>query len=319
MENLIEKYNISDGFYYRYFRQNAEFRYGVEMLKFLYFKQGKFLNPRNKDIYIEQYTQEEIKNFYEKNELNLPQLTFCITSKCSLVCKDCGSLIPPFNKCGHLEMTLQEFKENLDKITSAVTKIRRFVLLGGEPLLHKDLSKFIELACQKDNIDVVEVITNGTLLPNEEVLNVMSKYNKKTYLYISNYSSNESLKPRLKHEKIKNLLKNYDIKLQMVDVMGWLEEFGFKEQADDETKTINKYRKCHCSHCTQVFNNKIYVCSKASSAIELNLINVDDYIDLLKTTDLKQDFVTFFDRNYLKGCEYCILSDVPVKAAIQED
>ena len=318
MKDLAIKYNINDGFFNRYFRQNAEFRYGVEMLQFLYFRKGKFLNPQKKSQFIDQYTEEEITNYFEKNELNIPQLTFCITSKCSLKCKDCGSLIPPFNICGHIDMSFTEFKENLNKITNAANRIRRFVLLGGEPLLHKDLYKFIELACKKENIDVVEVITNGTVLPNDNVLEIMSKYNDKTYLYISNYSSNEELKPRLKHEEIKELLKKYNIKLQMVDVMGWLEEFGFKQQADNRDITIERYKRCHCSHCTQVFNNKIYVCSKASSAIELNLINVDDYIDLLKTTDLKQDFINFYNKDYLKGCEYCILSDVPVKAAIQE-
>lgn len=317
MQELISKYGINDGFYNRYFRQNAQFRYGVEMLQFLYFKKGKFLNPQKKDFYFDGYTKEEIVNFFEKQELNIPQLTFCITSKCSLNCKDCGSLIPPFNDKAHIDMSCEEFRESLDKICNCVTKIRRFVILGGEPLLHSDLSEMINLACEKENIDVVEVITNGTIIPSKEILQTMKKYNKKTYLYISNYSSNPEIEKRLKHDEIKKVLEEYNIKLQMVEVMGWLREFGFKKTADDFDETVKRYKKCHCSHCTQVFNSKIYLCSKASSAIELGLVNVDDYIDLRTTTDLKKDFIEFYNKDYLKACEYCILSDVKVKPALQ--
>lgn len=317
MEELIKKYSINDGFLNRYFKQNAEFRYGVEMLQFLYFKKGKFLNPAQKNIFIENYTREEINNFFEKKELNIPQLTFCITTKCSLQCKDCGSLIPPFNDKGHIDMPLDEYKSYLDKICNSVDRVRRFVLLGGEPLLHSNLDKMIDLACEKENIDIVEVITNGTIVPNEQVLEVIQKYNKKAYVYISNYASNPQLEKRLKHDEIKQKLKKYEIKLQMVDVMGWLQEFGFKNTKDDFETTLKRYKKCHCSHCTQVFNSKIYICSKASSAIELGLINVDDYIDLKKTENLRDEFVSFYNKDFLMGCNYCILSDVPIKAALQ--
>ena len=312
------KENISDGFYNRYFKQNAEFRFGVEMVQFLYFKKGKFLNPRKKDEYIEQYTKEDIENFFDKGELNIPQITFCITTKCSLKCKDCGSLIPDFNCKEHIDMSLDEFKQSLDKVCDAAAKIRRFVILGGEPLLHKDLSVMIDHAAQKENIDVVEIITNGTMIPGEAVLTAIEKHNKKAYLYISNYAVNKDLLPRLKHEEIKSLLKLHNIKLQMVDVMGWLKEFSFSKEASDFETTKARYKKCHCSHCTQLFNSKIYVCSKASSAIELGLVDVDDYIDIKNSKDLKQDFIKFYDKDYLKACEYCILSDVPVLPALQD-
>ena len=49
----------------------------------------------------------------------------------------------------------------------------------------------------------------------------------------------------------------------------------------------------------------------------MGLVNVDDYIDLRTTTDLKKDFIEFYNKDYLKACEYCILSDVKVKPALQ--
>ena len=317
MEELIRKYNIPDGFYTRYFKQNAEFRYGVELLQFLYFKCGKFLNPSKKDFYINTYINEEIDNFYNKNQINLPHLSFCITTKCSLKCKDCASLIPFFNEHGHISISLEEFKENLDKILASVNKIRRLILLGGEPLLYNDLDKIIDYSCKKENIDIVQIITNGTIIPDKKILKALVDNNKKVYLHISNYSATKDVYLKLKHNKIRELLKDYDIKLQMDDGGGWLKEFGFSNEKSNPETTIKKYKKCFCSHCTQVLNNKMYVCSKGSCAIELKLVDADDYVDLKNSKNLKQDIIDFYNKDYLKACEYCISSDTIVMPALQ--
>ena len=316
MTNL-SKEKIGIGFYNRYFKQNAESRYGVEMANFLYFRKGKFLNPRKKDEYIEQYTKEEIENFFDKGELNIPHITFCITTKCSLSCKNCSSLIPKFDNETHIDMSVDEFKSSLDKICSVASKIRRLVFLGGERLLHKEFDKILEYACSKENIDLVEIITNGTVIPNKSVLETIRKFNKKAYFYISNYSTNKALLHRLKHEEIRAALKEYNIKMQIVDVIGWFKEYGFTKEPSDTAVTTERFNKCFCSHSTHALNSKIYICSKASCAIELGLVDVDDYIDINNSKDLIQDFINFYNKNYLKACEYCILSDETIFPALQ--
>lgn len=318
MDNLKEKYNVNESFYNKYFKLNAELRYAVELLQFLYFKKGSFLNPKKKQDYIEQYIIDEFHNFYDKNEINIPQITFCITSKCTLKCRDCGSLIPEFNSRTHINMSIDEFKFNLDKITTVANKIRRAVLLGGEPFIHPNLDEMINLICSKSNIDILEIMTNGTKIPNKKVLDVLKKYNTKVYVYISNYSENPALKTILKNDNLKRVLKEYSIKIQMVETNGWLKEFGFGNKISNPKDSIFKYNRCHCSHCTQIFNNKLYPCSKGSSAIELGLINVDDYVDLKKSMDLQNDIINYFKKDYFKACETCILSDIPVMAAIQK-
>lgn len=317
MNNLMNKYNISKGFYNKYFKLNAELRYAVELLNFLYFKKGSFLNPKKKQDYIVQYINEEFDNFFIKNELNIPQVTFCVTTKCSLKCRDCGSLIPNFNSCNHIDMSIEEFKLNLDKITNVATKIRRAVLLGGEPFLHPKIGEMIDLICCKSNIDVLEIMTNGTKMPSQKVLDILKKYNTKVYIYISNYSENPVLKTILKNDELKQVLKEYNVKVQMVKTNGWLKEFGFGNKSSSLEDSVSKYDRCHCSHCTQIFNNKLYPCSKASSAIELGIIDVDDYVDIISSDNLKKDLINYFKKDYFKACETCILSDEPVMAAIQ--
>ena len=319
LNNIKEKYHISESFYRRYFEQNALNRFGMESLKFIWFKEGKFLNPMKKEIILQDYINEEIENFFEKNILNIPQIEFAITTKCSLRCKDCNALIPQFNQHGHIEMDFENFKQNLDKLLSVINQIRHFCILGGEPLLHPQLAEMLEYALSQDKIYIVRLITNGTLLPNENVLNILKKYSKKVYFYISNYSANEELTKRLKHDELKELLTQNNIKFQIVGSPEWNIEAGFATTKFAKEQVLQNFKSCNRTQCVQLLNSKIDICSKASTAREIHLLNISDYINLKTTKDLRSNLIEFYKRPYQEACEYCIFSTESVKPALQEN
>lgn len=87
---------------------------------------------------------------------------------------------------------------------SKVDYINEFVLIGGEPLLYKGLSKAIVYIGNKyrSQIGIFSITTNGTIAPDEETLKVCQKYQ---VLYrISNYAK---ALPRL-HQSHMKLIKN---------------------------------------------------------------------------------------------------------------
>ena len=314
----IEEKLISKSFKRRYLEENARQRLGMEMQKFLLFREGKFINPLKKNELLQEYFKEEYDNFFNKKIINIPQIEFCITTKCTLKCKDCCALIPKFNSAGHIDMTFNDFKLYLDKLIAAVDMIRHFVILGGEPLINPDLPKMIDYACQQNKIFIVQLITNGTMKFNEELLSALKRNNKKAYVYISNYSINEALKPILKHEEIKNTLKENDIKLQMADNKEWVTE---KEFATDKTAvevSQEKIKECFRVQCNQVLNGHLDICSKAATARELGLLNIKDSVDIVNSKDLKQDLIDFYTKDLIDACEYCILSNEITQPAIQE-
>ena len=61
---------------------------------------------------------------------------------------------------------------------SKVDYINEFVLIGGEPLLYKGLSKAIVYIGNKyrSQIGIFSITTNGTIAPDVETLNVSEKY-----------------------------------------------------------------------------------------------------------------------------------------------
>ena len=317
LEQLKEKYNISESFFRRYFEQNALNRFGTSSLKFMWFKEGTFLNPIKKNNYIDNFIKDEILDFYENKSLVMPQIEFCITTKCSLKCKDCNALIPRFNKLQHIDMSVDEFCLNLDKLCNSVDMIRHFTLLGGEPLLHPNFANILEYTCQKDNIFLIKIITNGTIIPSKDIIDVVNKYRTKVYFYISNYGVNEKLQKLLKHNEIISLLKQNNIRYQIVDNWEWYRECGFADKKFAPEHVQKNFDKCCRTQCLQLLNSKIDICSKASTARETGMLNLDDYIDITDN-NLRQKLIDFYQKPYQQACEYCILSDESVLPALQD-
>lgn len=312
----IEKYNISKSFFNRYFELNAINRLGNELFRFMNFKEGKFINPMKKQQYIEEYVKEEIDNFFYKNELNIPQIEFCLTTQCSLKCKDCCALMPAFNQKGHIKMSVEEFKNTLEQLLENVNSIRKLIILGGEPLLRSELPELLEYAAEKDKVIHIAIVSNGTMLPSEKLIKVLKKYNKINF-YMSNYNGNPDIEPILKYEQIKALLKQNGLKYQMMESWEWFKELGFASDKLCESARRRNYETCHRTKCLQTLDRKIDICSKAFSGRNLGLINTKDFIDLDKTANLRQDLIDFYQKDMVDACEYCLISTEKVAPALQ--
>lgn len=316
MQEFSAQYEITPIFYKRYIEQNALNRMAMEMLKFMWFKEGQFINPMKKNAILEAYKKDEEEQFFQKKALNIPQIEFGITTKCTLTCKDCCALIPQLDRQKHIKMTFEDFKLYFDKLYNAVDLIRRFVILGGEPLLNPDLPKMLEYAAQKDKIFFIQLITNGTMLPKDDLLEVLEKYNKRIFVYMSNYADNPELSSILKQEAIKELLKKHNIKLQKPENWPWLEEKGLAKTKFEDGITKQKLLNCERAKCNQVMNGYLDICSKATAGREMNLFE-DDSVDIVHSTNLRQELIDFYQREINNACKYCIVSDKQVQPALQ--
>lgn len=310
--------SISKTFYDRYFELNAINRLGNELFRFINFKEGKFINPTKKAEYIKKYADEEIENFFERKELNIPQIEFCLTTQCSLKCKDCCALIPDFNHrvSGQIKMSIDEFKITLNQLLDNVNAIRKLIILGGEPLLCKELPEMLEYAALKDKVIHIAIVSNGTILPKDDLIKVLKKYNKINF-YMSNYSGSPNA-VNLKYETIKELLKQNGLKYQMMENWEWFKELGFSPKKLPISESKHNFETCHRTKCLMTLDRKIEICSKAFGGRNLGLIKADDFIDLDKTTDLRQDLIDFYQKSMFQACEYCLLSTQKVLPAIQE-
>lgn len=300
---------VSPEFLRRYFYENAERRVATELYDFLFWRRGKFLRPNEKEKIIEKYLEEELESFFVDKKINIPRLQFFINSPCTLRCRECNALIPDIYKSStdikKYFLSEEEFKLDLEALSTVASSIRHFILLGGEPLLHKNIHKLISLALNSNLISTIEIVTNGTVLPKGDVLKGLLSFRDRIFFRVSDYSSNTDLSAKLKYEELERLFKDHGFKHQKT-FMPWFRLLpGEPAQSDARSREI--FRNCYIGRCIQVFDGKLAVCPKASSMDALGQTShtEQEIIDLRTEPNLRQAIINFYEKDFFEACRSC--------------
>ncbi|MBN1929930.1 MAG: radical SAM protein [Chlorobiaceae bacterium] len=96
---------------------------------------------------------------YFKNELQY--LEFHVTDHCNLKCKACWHYS---NIADKFFADPSVFERDMTQLSKIFNNIKTIRLMGGEPLLHPNLSSFIKSARRSFPSAKIDIITNGTLL-----------------------------------------------------------------------------------------------------------------------------------------------------------
>lgn len=199
----------------------------------------------------DQYFNSLLDGRVTKNKY-LPDLMFLTTTRCTLRCKECTSYIPYVSKA-------EDFDENIivrtmDKLLTAYTAVGNVSLYGGEPLLYKPLARLIKAFDSRPQIELITVITNGTLLPDEELLQAMRS--PKVRIRISDYGA---LSKRL--DSLTSLLSDNSVKYELTRFGRWnlAPTVDILNESDEELR--EKVRNC----CTVAkmplcINGKMFFC-----------------------------------------------------------
>ena len=248
--------------------------------------------------------------YFDKVYMQLAQIT--LTERCSLKCKKCAHACYNVDSSNQ-DLTLDQVHKSADSFFAKVDFINEFVLIGGEPLLYKDLSNVITYIGERyrSQMAIFCITTNGTIVPNEEVLQACQKY--KVLFRISNYAK---AIPRLKesHQKLIQVLEKYDIEYRLsAEEASWI-DYGFEylNKELDEEKLTETFDKC-LTPCREIRENRLYFCVMARSVSD-NLHfdeGKDDYLDLdqLNGENYKRELMEFnlgySEKGYLDMCHRC--------------
>jgi organic radical activating enzyme len=255
----------------------------------------------NREKYYETFLLEELENFYLKNEINIPKIEFAITTKCTLKCKYYSNLMPYFISKDHIDLDFNNFKKDFDTLINNANSLRVLKILGGEPLINKELSLMIGYVAKNEKVEIIEIVSNGTLLPNQELIDTIKRYNK-VYFYLSNYSKNEKLKSVLKYDEIMSLLKNNNIKYQFASDLMWSEEEPPKKHNYKPAQVKSMFKHCCNASCSSILNGKIHICASSSSGYELGIIKIseDDFLNLREENEnFKEKLINFYKKTVL--------------------
>lgn len=323
--------NMNSAFYTNYFIKNVHEKYTNAVQEFMFWRRGSFLPPHKKDIYIKKFLQEEEDQFYTEGIFTLPSVQFAITTRCTLRCQDCSVMIPRFadTDVPHIEMTFPQFRESLDTLLAGVDHIRSVLILGGEPLLHRELPEIVAYAARQEKIGLVDIVTNCTLLPSQALLDAVAQYRHKTFFGLSNYTKNPEVAALVKREQIIALLKANDIKHSLDSGTGKWFRYSLEkcDISPNEIKSI--FAGCQWHHCLYVLGGDLAVCPRSLIGHRLGAFALDDadIISLLRddsrggndseTRDIRRQLLAFFEKETLDACRYCRRHAELVEPALQ--
>jgi len=260
---------------------------------------------------------------YEKDMLYVEIVQICLTERCSLKCKKCAHGCYAVDSKKE-DLDIETAKQSADSFFGKVDIVREFVLIGGEPFLYDKLAEIIEYIGReyKNQIITFSITTNGTIIPNQDVLNICAKYN--VLIRISNYSASVE---RLKKQYIqlqRKLDENHISYILGDEEHHWM-DYGFEtvDRNWNKDELMRIFDECN-TPCREIRGSKYYFCVMARSVSE-NLgigLGQSDYLDLEKENKkvLFEFQLGYSEKGYLDMCNYCNgaeAANYPIPAAEQ--
>ena len=214
---------------------------------------------------------------YKKQNCIL-EIHTAVTMRCTLKCKNCNMFVPYYKE--KIDYTFEDIKQDYDLLFQFVDYVFCIELLGGEPLLNRDLSRIILYLSEKygNKIGTIGVVTNGSLIPDDDLVAVLSKYCVTTY--ISDYTDSVSYGD--KFEEVINVYKAKKLKYEIRQAILW-KDFGIPcRKGEYESESVRE----HMLTCAPMFHGlndkKYYFCHVAWSAEKTGLYKLEenDFLDL---------------------------------------
>lgn len=229
-------------------------------------------------------------------------LEFNITNMCNNKCLGC-TRDSPFIK--NDKSDFESYKNDLTML-SKVMKIKKFRILGGEPLLINELTEFLKFARSLKMFDDVGICTNGRLLNKQKD----ELFQNIDFIEVSIYSNANSFE--IQEELIKRqLIGKFKFKLKVHDNF----RITNLNYDNDETTTINVFNKCEIAHswsCHTFSDGYYYKCAKP--LIQKNYDKVRNIVRSYKKdgcsihqNNLEQELTNYLNDNTpLDHCKSCL-------------
>lgn len=269
-----------------------------------------------KKTYCKLYTEFVMHDFpiialYEYDKVFLDSLSMIITERCTLKCEKCAIMLPFFQEMS--QYPKEKLVWEIDALFDKADFIGNYTVTGGEPLLNRDLPEILAYIGKKyrNQIGSFKIITNGTIEPSAELIEIMRKYH--VTAEISDYTHGV---PRLK-EKIGAVVDKYrknNIQTYFLSAAEWV-DFGFDTVQNnytiEEARAFFDY--CH-TRCRGYVDGKIRYCINAFFAERTlqgteDINNMFDVMHMENTEEERRKLVEFDlgynEKGFLSMCQHC--------------
>ena len=254
---------------------------------------------------------EKITKIKEAGRIIIPYCTILVTGTCTLNCRDCNNLIPYLtnNFCS----SYINVRKYIDILMDSVEQCVVINFTGGEPFTNSELHKMINYASSIDKISAVEIITNGTIMPSEELCHELA--NEKVIVKISNY------KGHTKTSKLTSIFDLYNIRYVVNDELVWMKSGNIERRNKEKTRLHSEYMQCWAGmFCKTIQSGKLYHCARAAFLDLLDVgLNDEDSLSI-GSKKFANELKRFYIKPFADACDFCDHHNIAggkIPAAIQ--
>ncbi len=235
-----------------------------------------------------------------KLQLNVRQLNYVevdIVDHCNLNCRACSHFCPLTPE--HF-MDVEEFKKDLEALVEKFPKIKQFRLLGGEPLLHPDLIKFMKYTRALLPFSDIRIVSNGILVSkmSDEFFESVKKYG--IIIDLSKYPVAGE-----KFSKALDKIGEKDAGLGFIHLAG---KFWLSLVSDGSSDMRQVFTECTHKNCTSLRNGKLYVCPTGEFIGRYNKyfnVNIPEESGISVYGNSTEEIEKYLNTPF-ETCKYCL-------------
>ncbi|MDE6568379.1 MAG: 4Fe-4S cluster-binding domain-containing protein [Lachnospiraceae bacterium] len=233
---------------------------------------------------------------------NLPILSILETNVvdyCNLNCKGCSHFSNIFTNGS--EVAFEDFERDIQYLSKKIN-IVQFNLLGGEVFLSSDLEKYINCLEKYMPATVIQLVTNGILIPKQSPERMRFLAENNIYVSITEYPPVTPMK-----EKIREILTGYGIHFEMRQAVA---TFGKNIDVSGDNDPWEAQRTCRESGCHFLRNGKIYKCPFSALGNyffkHYNIsLHFEEGIDIYNRENDWKEIIDNLDRKPVEQCKFC--------------
>jgi organic radical activating enzyme len=233
----------------------------------------------------------------------------CILGKiCTLRCEHCVERVPYVKPADKRFYSADAIISDIYKLAESNRFITMLDFVGGEPFLHPDLPEIIKEARKIENIGIINVFTNGTVVPGDELLEQL----KSDYVTVdlSNYSMSLNQRQKNKIIRTKEILVKHGVHLFEATDFSWSDNNSFDWVRDDDARLAYRFSRCTLKDCYRLADGKMFRCLHHYAGYASGKLSIDSSVVDIRDADRKtlaRQLNEFLALPYIDACRRCEL------------
>lgn len=196
---------------------------------------------------------------YKLGKIDIPYFELVLTTRCSLRCESCNNLMQYFDTKNAYTCSVDKILATLRILCGVVDSVAYVRIIGGEPLLFKDIAKVAQALEREQKVKMFDIVTNGTIMPDSALLEVLAR-SQKSWVSISDYSTSPNLRAKLRIQELAQVLKERNIAhhiLWQSEGSSWFDPGKIYKRGRDKEGIVKNFKACMMA-CVSVMSNESF-------------------------------------------------------------